>query len=93
MKKRPFFRQSIYQIEEVLKNRNSSEDISDIVYELSFRKTDRAKALLKKLNKKINKKNDQIKKVLEPQKPNDNFYKFIIIGLLLVIALRIFEIL
>lgn len=58
--KRPFFRYSIYQLETIVENRQLHEDMSDILYELSFRRTSRAKSLLRKLSngeykKEINK--------------------------------------
>ena len=54
--KRPFFRYSIYQLETIVENRQLHEDMSDILYELSFRRTSRAKSLLRKLS------NDEYKK-------------------------------
>ena len=48
--KRPFFRYSIIQLETIVEKRQAHEDMSDILYELSFRRTSRAKTLQKKLS-------------------------------------------
>ena len=48
--KRPFFRYSIIQLETIVEKRQAHEDMSDILYELSFRRTFRAKTLQKKLS-------------------------------------------
>ena len=48
--KRPFFRYSIIQLETIVEKRQAHEDMSDILYELSFRRTSRAKSLQKKLS-------------------------------------------
>ena len=48
--KRPFFRYSIVQLETIVEKRQAPEDMSDIFYELSFRRTSRAKTLQKKLS-------------------------------------------
>jgi hypothetical protein len=48
--KRPFFRYSIVQLETIVEKRQAHEDMSDIFYELSFRRTSRAKTLQKKLS-------------------------------------------
>lgn len=48
--KRPFFRYSIAQLETIVEKRQAHEDMSDILYELSFRRTSRAKTLQKKLS-------------------------------------------
>ena len=53
--KRPFFRSSIDEIEQIVEERNVGDDLSDIIHELTFRKTKRAKKLfsnLKGLTKK-----------------------------------------
>tara|TARA_B100001093_G_scaffold183369_1_gene176006 strand:+ start:94 stop:381 length:288 start_codon:yes stop_codon:yes gene_type:complete len=91
-KKRPFFKLSIYQIEKILKDRKPSDDMSDIIYELSFRKTQRAKALLKKLSNKTTKQSPLNRAKLNDQNSSDNLFKLVILGLLLLITLKVLEI-
>lgn len=68
--KRPFFRYSIYQLETIVENRQPHEDMSDIIYELSFRRTSRAKSLLRKLSNGEYKK--EIKKTLQSKITNQS---------------------
>ena len=50
-KKRLYFRLSIFELETIAENRQPHEDMSDITFELSFRKSPRAKLLLKNISK------------------------------------------
>ena len=52
---RPFFRSSIDEIEKIFEERNIGDDLSDIVNELTFRKSKRAKKFYTRI------KNDKIK--------------------------------
>ena len=49
-KKRLYFRLSIFELETIAENRQPHEDKSDITFELSFRKSPRAKLLLKNIS-------------------------------------------
>ena len=91
-KKRPFFRLSIYQIEKILKDRKAADDMTDILYELSFRKTLRSKALLKKISKKIIKQSPKDKTKPVDQNSNENVFRVIVMFLLLLITLKVLEI-
>ena len=64
---RPFFRSSIIEIENEYSKRNIGENIEDIVYELSFRNSRRAKKLYNMIKNSKNK--------IE-QSTNNKDYKF-----------------
>ena len=73
-KKRLFFKLSIYQIEKILKDRKSRDDMSDIIYKLSFRKTKCAKDLLKKISNKTTKQSPSNIAKLNDQNSRDNLF-------------------
>lgn len=83
-KKRPFFKLSIYQIEKIVKDRNAADDNSDIIYELSFRKTQRAKVLMKNISHQITKTPIEKSKPTN-QKSSDNLFMLSMLGFLLLI--------
>ena len=56
---RPFFKSSIIEIEELFDNRNVGDGITDILHELSFRNSKRAKKMLFKIKNDENKKKDE----------------------------------
>jgi len=70
LNKRPFFRYSIYQLETIVENRQLHEDMSDILYELSFRRTSRAKTLQRKLSNGDYKR--QVDKTASPTMTNQS---------------------
>lgn len=72
--KRPFFRYSIYQLETIVENRQLHEDMSDILYELSFRRTSRAKTLQRKLSNGDYKR--QVDKTASPTMTNQSQHNF-----------------
>ena len=91
-KKRPFFKLAINQIEQIYRTRESSEDMSDILHELSFRRTIRSKDLMKKIKNTEEKKPTPNTINSSQDKSNDNLFRFAVIGMLFIITLKVLEI-
>ena len=95
-KKRPFFRFSIYQLETIVENRQPHEDMSDITFELSFRRTSKAKSLLKKLSttkissklgEKISINNNSKNNACHNRERNYNYISLIFIAVIIILLI------
>jgi len=74
--KRNFFRSGIQELEQIVLERGLSANLDDIIHELSFRSTKRAKKLLESINQNNSSQNIHSKEKVETNKslkdPKDN---------------------